>query len=77
VIGGSLADVREVVRERGWRHPVGWDRDGALAALYGVAACPYVTVARADGRVQGTLAGSVSSAELARLADAAIAASRP
>jgi len=77
VIGGSLSDAREVVRERGWRHPVGWDRDGALAALYGVAVCPYVTVVRADGRVQGTLAGPFSSDELERLADAAIAASRP
>ena len=76
MIGGSLSDVREVVRERGWRHPVGWDRDGALAALYGVAVCPYVTVVRADGRVQGTLAGPFSSAELERLAGAAIAASR-
>lgn len=75
VIGGSLSDAREVVRERGWRHPVGWDRDGAVAALYGVAVCPYVTVVRADGRVQGTLPGPFSSDELARLADAAIAAS--
>ena len=77
VIGGSLSDARDVVRERGWRHPVGWDRDGALAALYGVAVCPYVTVVRGDGRVQGTLAGPFSSDELERLADAAIAASRP
>lgn len=76
VIGGSLADVRAVIRERGWRHPVGWDRDGALAALYGVAVCPYVTVVRAGGTVQGTLAGPFSGAELERLADAAIAGSR-
>jgi len=77
VIGGSLSDAREVIREHGWRFAVGWDRDGALAALYGVAACPYVTVARADGRVQGTLAGPFSSADLGRLADAAISAARP
>ncbi len=72
LIGGSLSDARAVVRERGWRHPVGWDRDGAVAALYGVAACPYITVVRADGRVQGTLAGSASGAQLERLADAAM-----
>ncbi len=76
VIGGSLADARKVIRERGWRFAVGWDRDGALAALYGVAACPYVTVARADGRVQGTVAGGSSSDALERLADAATVASR-
>ena len=47
------------VRERGWSFPVGWDRDGILASVYGVAACPYVTVARWRGRVQGTLVGAV------------------
>lgn len=74
VIGGSLAEVRELIGARGWRFAVGWDRDGALGARYGVAVCPYVTVARAGGRVQGTLAGPVSSGELERLADAATAA---
>jgi hypothetical protein len=77
-IGGDLDALRDSVRERGWSFPVGWDRDGILAGIYGVAACPYVTVARRRGRVQGTLVGArtASGGELDRLVAAAVAASR-
>ena len=77
-IGGDLQELRGSVRERGWRFPVGWDRDGILAGVYGVVACPYVTVVRWRGRVQGTLVGAkaASGGELDRLAGAAVAASR-
>lgn len=77
-IGGDLDDLRTSVRTRGWRFPVGWDRDGILASVYGVVACPYVTVARWRGRVEGTAVGTraVSGRELDRLAGAAVAASR-
>ena len=46
---------------------------GSWPALYGVVACPYVTVARWRGRVQGTLVGAAaaSGGELERLAVAA------
>ena len=77
-IGGDLDALRASGRERGWSFPVGWDRDGILAGVYGVAACPYVTVARWRGEVQGTLVGAsaASGGELDRLAGAAITASR-
>jgi hypothetical protein len=78
-IRGDLEELREVVRDRRWSFPVGWDRDGVLASLYGVATCPYVAVARWRGRVQATLpgrAGSVSDRELERRIDGAVAASR-
>ncbi len=77
-IGGGLDELRTSVRTHGWSFPVGWDRDGILAAVYGVAACPYVTVARWHGRVQGTLVGAaaLSGGELERLTGAAVAASR-
>ncbi|HVF77633.1 MAG TPA: hypothetical protein VNA28_05005 [Solirubrobacteraceae bacterium] len=75
-IRGELDDLRAVVRARRWTFPVGWDRDGALASLYGVAACPYVVVARRRGRVQTTVLGSASRAELERAAGRAVAASR-
>ncbi len=32
--------VRELIRQRGWTMPVGYDRDGAVAGLYGVGALP-------------------------------------
>jgi len=76
---GDLDDLRRLVRDRRWSFPVGWDRDGALASLYGVATCPYFAVARWRGRVQATLpgrAGSASAAELERRVDGAVAASR-
>ena len=77
-IGGDLDELRASVRDHGWRFPVGWDRDGILAGLYGVVACPYVTVVRWRGRVQGTLVGATaaSGGALDRLAGAAVAASR-
>jgi hypothetical protein len=77
-IGGGLGELRTSVRARGWSFPVGWDRDAILAGVYGVAACPYVTVARWRGRVQGTLVGARAQSPdaLERLAGAAVAASR-
>ena len=77
-IAGRLPELRETVRERGWGFSVGWDRDAILAGVYGVAACPYVTVARWRGRVQGTLVGSQASSggALEALTDAAVTASR-
>lgn len=77
-IGGELEALRGSVRKRGWSFPVGWDRDGILVGVYGVAACPYLTVVRWRGRVQGTLVGARAAVggELDRLAGAAVAASR-
>jgi hypothetical protein len=77
-IGGGLDELRASARSRGWSFPVGWDRDGILASVYGVAACPYATVARWRGLVQGTLVGAraVDEGKLERLAGAAVAASR-
>lgn len=77
-IGGGLEELRTSVRRHGWSFPVGWDRDGILASVYGVVACPYFTVARWRGRVQGTVVGTraASGGELDRLAGAAVAASR-
>jgi hypothetical protein len=77
-IGGDLEELRASARRRGWGFAVGWDRDGILASVYGVAACPYVTVTRWRGRVQGTLVGAdaASGGELERLVRAAVAASQ-
>ncbi len=32
--------VRELIRGSGWKMPVGYDRDGAVASLYRVGGCP-------------------------------------
>jgi hypothetical protein len=75
-IRGDLGDLRALVRARRWRFAVGWDRDGVLASLYGVATCPYVVAARWRGRVQATLLARASGAQLERQAAGAVAASR-
>jgi hypothetical protein len=51
-LGGDRAALRRLVRTRGLRFPVGIDRDGALATLYGDASCPQVTLAYPGGVVQ-------------------------
>jgi hypothetical protein len=53
-VRGDHEKLREIVRERGWRLPVGYDHDGAVASIYGVAVCPIVTFARRGGEVAGT-----------------------
>jgi hypothetical protein len=41
--------VRRIVAERGWRIPVGYDRDGAVSDLYRVGGCPTVAFAYPGG----------------------------
>jgi hypothetical protein len=53
-IRGARSDVAALVRARGWRLPVGYDHDGAVADEYAVAVCPTITFARRGGRVAGT-----------------------
>jgi len=74
-IRGGREELRELVRERGWSFPVGYDRDGVLANLYGVAVCPYVTLATPDGVVRATALGDLDQAafeqRVSRLVDRA------
>ena len=53
-VRGDHEQLRRTVRERGWRLPVGYDHDGAVANLYRVAVCPTVTFADRDGKVART-----------------------
>ncbi|HEV2813253.1 MAG TPA: hypothetical protein VGW10_08385 [Solirubrobacteraceae bacterium] len=48
---GSRGDRDEL---RGWGFPVGWDKDGAVAARYGLVGCPQVTFANKGGKVVDT-----------------------
>jgi hypothetical protein len=51
--------VRELVRERGWEMPVGFDRDGAVAALYRVGGCPTFAYAYPGGTLQSASIGEL------------------
>ena len=55
----SRGSVRELVRERGWRMPVGFDRDGAVAALYRVGGCPTFAYAYPGGTLESASIGEL------------------
>ena len=53
----SHAAAESLVRSHRWTIPVAYDPDGAVGALYGVAICPMVELARRDGIVADRLIG--------------------
>ncbi|GIK76811.1 MAG: hypothetical protein BroJett022_05010 [Actinomycetes bacterium] len=70
--------VAGIVRERGWRVPVGLDRDGAVSNLYRVGVCPTIVLAYPGGIVDDTAirAGNYDAAGIDGLVDGLLAASR-
>jgi hypothetical protein len=77
-IKGSRAQLRRMARSRGLSFPVGYDRDGTLAALYSVATCPQVTLAYPGGVVESrALLNTPAPGELrARVAELVAASGR-
>jgi hypothetical protein len=63
-IRGDRDDLRARIRERGWRLPIGHDRDGAVANAYAVAVCPTITFAARGGEIQDTAFGSQTEGQL-------------
>jgi hypothetical protein len=72
--------LRDLIRQRGWTMPVGYDRDGAVASLYGVGGCPTFAYAYPGGTLQSASIGELSERQLAdrvdRLLEATAAAER-
>lgn len=62
-IGGEHDKTAEAVRNRRWKLPVGYDRDGGLSSRLGAPSCPFVLFVAADGTVRERLFGSKFSAE--------------
>lgn len=60
-------EVRRIVEERGWRVPVGYDRDGAVSDLYRVGGCPTLAFAYPGGILAFASAGAAQLLE-ARIA---------
>ena len=58
--------VRELVRQRRWTMPVGYDRDGAVASLYRVGGCPTFAYAYPGGTLESASIGDLDAAELTR-----------
>ena len=56
--------VRELVRQHGWKMPVGYDRDGAVADLYRVGGCPTFAYVYPGGTLQGASIGDLTAGQL-------------
>jgi hypothetical protein len=68
--------VRELIRQRGWRMPVGYDRDGAVASLYRIGGCPTFAFAYPGGTLQDASIGELTGAQLAAHVRALLRATR-
>ena len=65
-VRGKRGDVRDVVRERKWGMPVGYDHDGAVSNAYAVAICPTITFAAKGGTVVSTSFSLLGEAALVK-----------
>jgi hypothetical protein len=57
-------EVQDLISEHGWTHPIGLDRDGALAKLYRVGGCPTFLYVFPGGILQSTSLGELDQAAL-------------
>ena len=55
--------MRRLIDDRGWTHPIGLDRDGALSNLYRVGGCPTFVYAFPGGILQSTSIGELTDKE--------------
>jgi hypothetical protein len=69
-------EVRDLVRDRGWTMPVGYDRDGALSTLYRVGVCPTFAYAFPGGILHDAGIGELSPTELEQRVTDLLRASR-
>lgn len=68
--------VRELIRQRGWSLPVGYDRDGAVASLYRVGGCPTFAYVYPGGTLESASSGELTVAQLTARVERLLAASR-
>jgi hypothetical protein len=56
--------VRELVHSHGWRMPVGYDRDGAVASLFRIGGCPTFAYVYPGGTLQEASIGELTAGQL-------------
>jgi thiol-disulfide isomerase/thioredoxin len=71
----SDSEVRKLISDHRWTHPVGLDRDGALSNLYRVGGCPTFVYAYPGGIFQATSIGKLDDQEFFAKVDHLISAS--
>jgi len=72
----SRESVGELVREQGWTMPVGFDRDGAVAALYRIGLCPTFAYAYPGGTLQSASIGELGVGGLSQNVEELLNATR-
>lgn len=75
-LGDDRESVRDLVRQRGWRMPVGLDRDGAVGALYRVGVCPTLAYVYPGGTLQSADIGELDGRRLDARIEALLEATR-
>jgi hypothetical protein len=68
-VKGEQDELRQIVEDRGWTMPVGWDRDGAVSNLYRVGVCPTVAFVLPGGVLRQARIGA-DALEASRLDEA-------
>jgi hypothetical protein len=71
----SDSEVRKLIAEHKWTHPVGLDRDGALSNLYRVGGCPTFVYAYPGGIFEATSIGKLDDQQFFSKIDALVSAS--
>lgn len=66
--------VRELIRQRDWTMPVGYDRDGAVGSLYGVGICPTFAYVYPGGTLESAGIGALTLPQLSDRVDRLLAA---
>jgi hypothetical protein len=61
--------LRDLIRQHGWKMPVGYDRDGAVGSLYGVGGCPTIAYVYPGGTLQGATIGDLTASQLSDRVD--------
>ncbi len=66
--------LRDLIRQRGWTMPVGYDRDGAVAGLYGVGLCPTFAYVYPGGTLESAGIGELTVSQLSDRVERLLAA---
>jgi len=70
------SEVRKLIDQHHWTHPIGLDRDGALSNLYRVGGCPTFVYAFPGGTVDATSIGELDDQKFFAKVDQLISASK-
>jgi AhpC/TSA family len=70
------ARLRGLIRRRGWRFPIAYDRDGAVFARYFVVDCPTLTFAYPDGIAMRTTVKPLTDRQLSSVLARLVSGSR-